>query len=57
MGKHNEHLPRRKHLNKAVGGPGVDNGGTDSKRLEQAARGQGKGTKADAKKAKKGDRT
>jgi hypothetical protein len=54
---HQDHLPPRKHLNKAVDPRNPKGKGqVDQKALEAAARGQGKGTKNDAKRAVKGDR-
>lgn len=50
MGTHNNHLPKRKHLNKTAG-----HGGTqpaDTKTLRRVARQQGEGTKQDAKNAR-----
>lgn len=53
MGKHDEHLPDRRHLNKAVNPVNPVNGVVASKKsLVEMARGQGSGTKADAKNAK-----
>jgi hypothetical protein len=49
MGTHDEHLPKRKHLNKTAGHGAQP---ADPKTLAHVARGQGQGTKDDAKAAK-----
>lgn len=55
MGRHDKHLPRRKHLNKACDPTDPRTGRTaSSKTLQRVARGQGTGTKEDAKAAKAG---
>jgi hypothetical protein len=58
VSRHDEHLPPRRHLNKAVDPRRTDGKGqVDKDTLRRSARGQGKGTKDDAKRAVKGDRT
>lgn len=51
MGRHDRHLPARRFLNKAV----AHDATPDTDHLKRLARGQGTGTKEDAKAARAAD--